>query len=590
VSSRTTGVTSGSASRAAFLCALGACTFTLLALRMPIASEVRYIEAAREMVEGGDWVVPHLGHVPYFEKPILLYWLSAASQLALGGSFVAARLPSILAAALSLLVTWDVARRLLGERGGMQAALLTLGSGYFLALGSVLTTDTLFAACLWSAWYCWWRAREERASTWKWLYCVATALGFMTKGPLALILVGGSIATFLVFREPPATIARRIGRGLRAALVQGHVLRLALVTVALNLPWTLLVLRRDPRFLEFFYVRENFQAFFHGQVHHTQPPYYYAGVLLYLFAPWSLPCIFGLAVALRERIVAAWRPAPASRGTELRAYLGAIALFTLVFLQASSAKLASYPLPILPALAILIVDCWRARLPAPPAWLRWSLLVNALVTLAGGAYLLYGRRAAADSLPDELRLHLSTVLALGALTTVAGGILALRGRFWAGIAASGVALFVVVAIGSARLEELAHGSNVHPLAQRIAELERPGDLVLTTSQFAQDYTLQLRLHRRIGLVGRARELGMGFFAEVTPPGVPIPDDPYGVSAETLPSNPWLFTHAQLVAELRSERRVWYVASHKEVDQLRAEGLRLRAIDTAGDACLVTNVP
>jgi 4-amino-4-deoxy-L-arabinose transferase-like glycosyltransferase len=420
----------------------------------------------------------------------------------------------------------------------------------------------------------------------------------MTKGPLALILVGGSIATYCVLREPHAAdesglaraLARRIGRGLRAALAQGHVLRLLLVTIAVNLPWTLFVLRRDPRFLEFFYVRENIRAFFDGHVHHTQPFYYYAGVLLEAFAPWSLPCVLGIALALRERIRAAWSAPPAGPQEALRGYLGAIVLFTLAFLQLSSAKLASYPLPILPALAILVVDGWRSRLHAPPAWLRWSLLVNALLMVGGGAFYLYGRRAAADELAAELKLHFSLLLVLAALTLLTAGILALRGRFWTGIAASGVALFVVVALGSARLDELAPDDNVRRLAQRIAELEQPGDLVLTTTQFAQDYTLQLRLRQRIGIVGPARELGMGFFAEVTPPSVPIPDNPYGVSAESLPANPWLFTRERLAGELRSQRRVWFIGAPKDVEWLRASGLSLRAIDTAGQACLVTNVP
>ncbi len=587
--------------RAAFLVALGLCAFTLLSLRMPIASEIRYIESAREMVESGDWIVPTLGHVPYFEKPILLYWLAAASQLVCGSSEIAARLPSILCATLSLFVTWEFARRLLGERGGMQAALLILGSGYFLVLGSVLTTDAPFAACLWSAWYAWWRARSERGSRWKWLYCLAVALGFMTKGPLALILVGGSIAAFEVFRQPrPAgedslvrALLLRVVRGLRAALSTGYVGRLVLVTLALNLPWTLAVLKRDPRFLEFFYVRENFKAFFDGTVNHAQNPFYYCGVLLAAFVPWSLPCCAAMLVALWQRGVAAWRgPAqdeqPAAEA-ELRTYLGAIVLFTLAFLQASSSKLGTYPLPILPALAILIVDCWRARLAAPPAWMRWSLLVGALLTIAAGIVYLSGRTESASPIPGELKEHLSLAMLLTALALLAGGVLALRGRFWAGIATSGVALAGLVVITTARLEELGLGRNVQPLAERLAECAEPGDLVVTSGQFVQDYTLQLTLHQRIGLWGRARELGMGFFAEATSPEVPIPKDPYGVSGDNLPANKWLYTRERLVQELRGPRRVWFVGTTKEVDALLAEGLPLRVVDSLRDARLATNV-
>jgi 4-amino-4-deoxy-L-arabinose transferase len=586
----------GAAANAAFLAALGLCAFALLSLRMPIASEIRYIESSREMVESGDWIVPHLGYVPYFEKPILLYWLGAASQLVFGASVVAARLPSILAATLSLLVTWQVARELLGERGGMQAALLLLGSGYFLVLGSVLTTDTLFAACLWSAWYAWWRARSERGSLWKWLYCLATALGFMTKGPLALILVGGSIAAFQVFREPaPAGegsllrgSALRLLRGLRAALAEGHVLRLVLVTLVLNLPWTLAVLRRDPRLLEFFYVRENFKAFFDGSVHHTQHAFFYVGVLLVAFAPWSIACGLGILVALKERIVAGWKGPARGESADLRGYLGAIALFTLAFLQASSAKLASYPLPILPALAILAVDVWRARLAHPPIWLRWSLLAGALLTIAGGLYYLSGRTEDASTVPDELKQHLSAAMILAALALLAGGVLALRGRFWAGVAAGGIGLAGLVLIATTRLEELGLGRNVQPLAQQIAERGQPDDRVVTTGKFVQDYTPQLTLHRRIGLWGGARELGMGFFAEVTGPEVPIPAKPYDVSGENLPQNPWLYTRARLVEELRGPRRVWFIGAPSQVEDLSKQVPSLRTLAQVGDAVLCTN--
>ena len=591
---------SSAAANAAFLCALCLCTFALLSLRMPIASEVRYFEAAREMAESGDWVVPHLGYVPYFEKPILLYWLAAASQVGLGESSVAARLPSILAATLSVLVTWDLARRLLGERGGMQAALVLLGSGYFLVLGSVLTTDALFAACLWSAWYAWWRSRDERGSLWQWLYCSATALGFMTKGPLALILVGGAIATFLVFRQPAPegedgvlrALGYRIVRGLRAALAQGHVLRLLAVTAAVNLPWTLAVLKRDPRLLEFFYVRENFKAFFDGSVHHTQSLFYYAGVLLVAFAPWSLTCALALILSLRERIVAAWR-GPArdelpGAATELRGYLGAIALFTLAFLEASSAKLASYPLPIVPALAILVVDCFRARLASPPTWLRWSLLVGAVASILGATLYLADRMAEADAVAGELRDHLSIALGLTALALVVGGILALRGRFWAGMATSAVAFAGLIVVTTARLHELGLGRNVEPLAREIAVRAVPGDLIVASSSFVHDYTLQLTLKQRVGLLGNARELGMGYFAEVMPPKTPIPADPYAVRAENLPENPWLFTRERLGAELRGPRRVWFVGSPRDVDALAGEGLPLHVIATLPNARLCTN--
>ncbi|MGE5531055.1 MAG: ArnT family glycosyltransferase, partial [Bacteroidota bacterium] len=39
----------------------------------------RYAEIPREMIQSGDFVLPHLNYVPYLEKPPLMYWATAAS-------------------------------------------------------------------------------------------------------------------------------------------------------------------------------------------------------------------------------------------------------------------------------------------------------------------------------------------------------------------------------------------------------------------------------------------------------------------------------------------------------------------------------
>ena len=387
--------TRGERLRGLAILAVSLAVFVLLALRIPLASEVRYIEAAREMVERGDWVVPHLAYVPYFEKPILLYWTAAASRLVFGDSSIAVRLPALLAAACSVWITYDVARRLLGARIATRTALLLLGSGYYLVMGSTLTTDALFSFCLWAAWYAYWRSLEIGDRWWKWGYCLAVALAFLTKGPLALIFVGGSIATFHVLDAPlhaddPSgwrVWPRRVRRGLRAALIHATPFRALAVLIVLSVPWTLLVLERDPRLLTFFYVRENFLAFFEGNIHHTQNYGFYAAVILAAFLPWPLAGLFGLASAVRTRVVAAVRGTsasnPASEPDRLRMYLFGIVLFTLLFLEASSAKLATYPLPIVPALVLLSVDVWAARSGRIPGWLRWSLFAGFLLLPVG---------------------------------------------------------------------------------------------------------------------------------------------------------------------------------------------------------------
>ena len=74
-------------------------------------------EAAREMVESGDWITPTLNGVPRFAKPVFTYWLISGSYLAFGVSELTARLPSALFGIALVLMQYVFASRLLGQIG-----------------------------------------------------------------------------------------------------------------------------------------------------------------------------------------------------------------------------------------------------------------------------------------------------------------------------------------------------------------------------------------------------------------------------------------------------------------------------------------
>ena len=60
--------------------------------------EGRYAVIAQEMLETGDWLVPHFWYVPHLDKPPLTYWSVALSLSVFGHNEWAVRLPSALAA------------------------------------------------------------------------------------------------------------------------------------------------------------------------------------------------------------------------------------------------------------------------------------------------------------------------------------------------------------------------------------------------------------------------------------------------------------------------------------------------------------
>ena len=65
--------------------------------------EPRFAEASREMIERGDYIVPHFNNQVRLDKPPLTYWAQTASYFLFGQNDFAARFPSALAAALTAL-------------------------------------------------------------------------------------------------------------------------------------------------------------------------------------------------------------------------------------------------------------------------------------------------------------------------------------------------------------------------------------------------------------------------------------------------------------------------------------------------------
>ena len=104
--------------------------------------EPRYAEVAREMVVSGDYLVPHLNSEIYPDKPPLFFWLAAVFWH-LGAGVNSGRLVAILANVGTVLLAYRIARRWLGERGGLLAAAITTTTVLFLHIGKFGVLDPL---------------------------------------------------------------------------------------------------------------------------------------------------------------------------------------------------------------------------------------------------------------------------------------------------------------------------------------------------------------------------------------------------------------------------------------------------------------
>src|SRR4051794_39726337 len=153
--------------------------------------ESRYAEIPREMLARGEWVVPLLQGEPYLDKPPLLYWLVMLSYSAFGVEVSAARLVPALAVHLTVIVTYLFGRRSLGERPALAGAIILGVAPAFLSMGRLLVLDGLLTLWATVALFAALEATRTGRFRWGWwLLCAAAcALGILTKGPVALVLL-----------------------------------------------------------------------------------------------------------------------------------------------------------------------------------------------------------------------------------------------------------------------------------------------------------------------------------------------------------------------------------------------------------------
>jgi 4-amino-4-deoxy-L-arabinose transferase-like glycosyltransferase len=328
---------------------------------VPVAdtSEARYADIGRRMLELGDWITPWFDDgVPFWGKPPLYTWMTAAGMGVFGLNGFGARLPHFLAGVFVALVVWDWQRR---ERGAvaaqLAAALLWASALFYLCAGAVLTDMALLVGLV-LAMRGFWRglhapAAEARAEGW--LLYAGLGIGLLAKGPIALVMAGVPMAAWVVATRGFA----RTWQGL--PWLRGSALMLAIAV-----PWYLLAERKTPGFLDYFLIGEHWRRFtvpgWEGDRYgnaHLEPRGMIWAFLLQACLPWTLLLPL-LAWGRRAHLLPPALPAQAAPPTREGLYLWAWALWPCLFFTASRNILWTYVLPGLPALAI-IGAAWLAR-------------------------------------------------------------------------------------------------------------------------------------------------------------------------------------------------------------------------------------
>ncbi|NCC26043.1 MAG: phospholipid carrier-dependent glycosyltransferase [Deltaproteobacteria bacterium] len=311
-----------------------------------IPDETRYAMIPWEMIQSGDWAVPRLIGLSYFEKPVLGYWLNAASMLVLGETPMAIRLSSALAAGLAALVIHLLARRFFRDRStALLAPAIFLTMGWVYAIGTFSVLDSPLTGFLTVACALFFLAAQTppglKRQIFLALFGVVCGLAFMTKGFTAFAVPVVTIVPYMLWEK----------RWKELFTLCWTPMLFAFLTA---LPWALVVHGREPDFWRYFFWVEHIQRYLSDEAQHPQPLWFFLPVLLAGALPWTL-----LFPAAAKGIAREHLKLPLIR------YAVCWALFPFLFFSASSGKLGTYILPCFPPLALLmafgLVRVWESR-------------------------------------------------------------------------------------------------------------------------------------------------------------------------------------------------------------------------------------
>ena len=389
--------------------------------------EGAFTEATREMLVSGNYITPHKDGEPRYDKPVLIYWLQAASVKLLGLNELALRLPSALAATGWMLALWFFVRERLDAPTATVAALAMVLTLEVSVIAKAATADAvlnLFLSLSFFEIYRWF-LRPERGTLLRVYFWMG--LGFLAKGPVAIFFP--VVVSFLFFLTE-----RSLKDWLRAVLSpRGWLLFLAVAA-----PWYIAIyIDNGSGFFESFFLKHNVGRF--GDAMHS-----HKGFIGYYFV--VLPLIMLPFTGWFLRLLPAFRRTWAD---PLDRFLWIWFVVVFVFFSFSGTKLPHYvlygaaPLFILMARhRDLLVNRWLAFVP-PVLFLLLLLFLPELVDVVAA----YARKPHQIALFEMAEMVLDVpyrvVVAVG-LGLVLGLTLWRRLPSWQGLLLAGLVQTAVV--------------------------------------------------------------------------------------------------------------------------------------------------
>jgi 4-amino-4-deoxy-L-arabinose transferase-like glycosyltransferase len=315
------------------------------------STEGRYAECAREMMETGNWIIPQLDYHPHWTKPPLTYWAIAGGIKLLGQNCWGVRLYIAICFILLTGVITALGTILWNRRCGFLAGLIYVSAPFSIGAAYSVNTDTLLSLWTTLAVLAYWKACvTEPFSRRRWinLFWLFLGFGFMTKGPVALLI----LPVILIFhfylrktgRQHPSLMG---GLGIAAFLTLGF-------------GWYIWVVVRYPGLLSYFFKDEIVGRVATNEFHRNSQWYYPITTYLPLMFSALLPWVFlwpSCCSARFHEILGAGRWREWLKKQDRVVFLLLWAGLPLIVFSLSSSRM---PLYILPYFAAVVLGAARS--------------------------------------------------------------------------------------------------------------------------------------------------------------------------------------------------------------------------------------
>jgi 4-amino-4-deoxy-L-arabinose transferase-like glycosyltransferase len=243
------------------------------------ADENFYVESSLSMLESGDYITPVYHEKKRFAKPILYYWMVVSSYEIFGISLASARLPSVLFGVLSIGLVFLLGCRFFGSRVGLFSAFILPSIYLHFQISRWSTTDMALSFFVLIALYFFVLLFQTnfQKNIYAYLFYLSLGLGFMVKGPPAILIPGLTALGFLIATKRKSWfVDLRVGKGL-------------IILLIIIVPWFAAMLGVHGEEFKNHIVGNEIK---NRLVHDTPFSFYYVGVLFRYQLPWSLFFIF----------------------------------------------------------------------------------------------------------------------------------------------------------------------------------------------------------------------------------------------------------------------------------------------------------